>query len=530
MAKTIIFDKEAQGALKNGVNIIANAVGSTLGPGGRTVIISHHHLSPPFVTKDGARTCDSITLDDDIENIGVLLIREASMKTLDDCGDGTTTTCVIAQSVINEGLKQLSAGSNPQELKSGIEKAVESVCGTLKLLSTPVADDNDKIRSIATVSANNDPVIGKLIADAYLKIGAGGLLLIEESGTLYTTIDVVEGAEVNRGYISPEFANDKDKMVFRGNDAYVLVTDYELTSVMKDLAPIFSQMEQAGIITRPILIIAKNFDGEVFGSILKNVKQKTLNVCLAMVPNQYRVETLEDIAVLTGATVISDREGLKMANVLIEHLGRAEKIIASENTTTVIGGSGDKKKIEEHKNAIKIQMEDIKDEQLKEVWRKRLGMLSGSIGQIKVGGSTELEVKERFDRVDDAKRAVESAIEEGVVVGGGTALIRCIDKLTNLDLFGDEKIGRDIIAKACKSPLLKMLENAGEDTSIVKEVYLSKEQNFGYNIKVKAFQNLVEGGIIDPTKVVRSALQNAASVACGVLTSGCLIVEKKNRP
>lgn len=527
MAKQIIFDKNAQGALKVGVDMVSNAVGSTLGACGRTVIISHYYSVPPIVTKDGYTVCNSITLEDEVENIGALLIREASTKTMKQSGDGTSTTCVLAQSIINDGLKQISAGYSQQEIKRGIDKAVTAVCEALKAMSDPIGESNDKIKNIATVSANNDTEIGNLIADAYKKMGNGGLLLIEESGTIETTIEIVEGTEIKRGFISPEFANNKEKMTFVGEDAYILVCDYTLQTVMKDLAPLFAQMEQAGIITKPIVIVANDYEGEVFGTILKNVKQRTLNVCLSKVPSTYKNETLEDLAVLTGATVISDREGLKMENTLISHLGRAKKIVVSENITTIVGGNGDKKKIDEHKNAVKVQMDDMKDEALKVIWRKRLGMLNASIGIIKVGGATDVEVKEKKDRVEDSCRAVESAIEEGVVVGGGVALIRCVDTLTNLELFGDEKIGRNIIADACKAPLLKMLENAGEEKSIVKEVYLNGNPNYGYNMKTKKFEDLFLNGIMDPTKVVRSALQNAASVAGGILTSGCLIVEKK---
>ena len=545
MAKQVFLKNEAQKALQKGVNIVADAVGSTFGASGRTAIISHFHSVPPIVSRDGVTVANCIILEDEIENIGAMLVREASSKTMKIAGDGTSQTCVLAQSIINEGLYQMKKGYNPQQVKRGIDKAVAKICESLKTMSDPINSNIQKIEDIATISANNDKVIGKLIADAYQKMGTGGLLLIEESGTLETSIEVVEGSEIQRGYISPEFANNKEKMTFNGEDAYILVTDYELKSVMRDLAPIFGQMEQEGIITRPLLIIAKDFDGEVFGTVLKNVKQKTLNVCLSMVPNQYRVETLEDIAILTGATVISDREGLKMTNVLIEHLGRAAKIIVSENTTTVISGAGGKKKIDEHKNAIKIQMDEIKDEALKEVWRTRLGRLSGSIGVIKIGAATDIEVQEKKFRVDDAKRAVESAIEEGVVVGGGVALLRCRDALWQIHTEGAEIIGVNIIKKACEAPIKKMLDNAGVEKinpTILDSIMVSLNmkqsifkkvdrgfQNHGYNIKTESFENLLENGVIDPTKVVRSALQNAASVACGVLTSGCLIVEKKVR-
>jgi chaperonin GroEL len=527
MAKQVSSEKETKEALLRGVNKLANAVGSTLGAAGKTVIISHYHGMPPLVSKDGVTVCNAISLEDETENVGAELIKGAARQTVIDCGDSTTTSTILAQSIINQGFRAVDSGSNSQELKSGIDKAVANVSETLKSLSTPIVN-NDDIRNVATISANNDSVIGNLIADVYSKIGNEGVLLVKENKTPETTIEVAEGVEIDRGFISPEFANNKEKITFEAVDAHVLICDYTLASFVTQIVPLLQKMEIAGIVKEPLVIIANDFEGEVYGSILMNVKKKSLNACLMTPPNTYRNETMEDIAVLTGATVISDRNGLKMENALVEHLGKTPKIIVSEQKTVIYGG-GDPIVIAEHKHAVKVQMEDMKDEALKEIWRVRLGKISGAMGIISVGGSTPVEMKERKDRVDDACRAVKCAIEEGVVVGGGIALIRCMENLSKADtLIGDEKIGWEIIRKSCEVPLKKMLSNAGLDEArILPDVKRDIRQNWGYNVKTKEFQDLLKNGVIDPTKVVRCALQNAASVAGAIITSDYSLIEMK---
>lgn len=525
MAKQIFFnqDEEAKKSFRKGIDKIANAVGSTMGAAGKTVIISNHNTLAPFVTKDGVTVASCIMLDDHIENMGAQMIRKASEQTAKDAGDGTTQTAVLAQAMIAEGLKQISAGANPQDVKSGIEKGVSVIVESLNEMAVSV-DDNDKIKNIATVSANNDGVIGGLIADAYSKIGNDGLLLIEESGTIDTIIDVVEGVEIPRGYISPHFANNKEKMQAIYENPFFLITDYHIKR-LEELAPIFTQIDKAGLMKEGIIIFAQDYEGEVFSSMVINNNKGNTRVVLAKAPSSYRKETLEDIATITGATLISDEFGIKMEGVLLKHLGRAKKVIVSQETTTIINGAGDKESVQSLKNAIKVQMEGMKDEALKDVWKKRLARISGNIGIIKVGGATDIEVSEKKDRVDDACRAVKSAIEEGVVVGGGVALLRCVKNMkVNVNIFGDENIGVDLVKKVCEAPLLKMLENAGLDKSMLREV-VAKTGNTGYNIKTKAIEDLFENGVIDPAKVIRCALQNAASVACAVITSDYFIVE-----
>lgn len=525
MAKQILFDEEAKRALKEGVNKVANAVGSTMGAAGKTVIISNHGSLRPIVTKDGVSVAESIILDDQIENIGAQMIRGASSKTAKDAGDGTTQTAVLAQSIINQGLKQVAAGSSPQEIKIGIEKAVNKVVENIASIAVSVSDDNSKIRDIATTSANNDAFIGNLIAEAYTKIGKNGLLLIENSGTIHTSVDVVEGYEMPRGYITPDFATDVKKRAVH-EKAFVLVADYHIHT-MNEIFPLLQQLDQGALLSHPLIIVAQDYDGEFYSSMLQNHKKGTFRCCLVKAPAAYRREHMEDIATITGATVIRDENGLKMTSAVLGHLGYADKIIVSEQTTTVLGGGGKKEGIEDLKISVQVQIDEMKDEDLKAVWERRLAKIAGCIGVIKVGGATDVELREKIDRVDDACRAAKSAIEEGIVVGGGVALLRCMGGFNVLieECFGDEKVGIEIIRNACKSPLERMLANAGLDSSIVKIVSDHGDREYGYNIKTRMYQDLVENGIVDPAKVIRCALQNAASVACAVITSDCLVVE-----
>jgi chaperonin GroEL len=533
MGKQILFEEEAKTALRNGVNKVADAVGSTMGPGGRTVIIRNRPMvvnggqvvaQPPIVTKDGVTVAANIILDDEIEDIGAQMVRRASETTYYDAGDGTTQTAFLAQSIITQGLDAVANGANPMEVKRGIEKAVDTIVLELKEMSTDIGDDNEMIRKIATTSANNDSAIGDLIADAYKKIGKNGLLLMENSATIHTEIEVIEGYEMPRGYISPDFAtNDKKRAIL--NNALVLVTDYSINT-MKEIENLLMLLQKANMLGSPLLIVAQDYDGEFYSSMLMNHHKGILRNCLVKSPAAYKREHLEDIAAMTGATVIRDEYGLKLQSIELKHLGSAEKIIVSEYTTLVIGGGGKKDKIDELKATVQVQMEEHKDEEIKKIWEKRLAKINGSIGIIKVGAPTDVEQKEKLARVDDALRAVKSSVEEGVVVGGGVALLRAsMAPISGGSILeGDEKVGQNIVDKACEAPLAKMLKNAGLDEKILGEICI-KEQNVGYNIKKRMFENLFDSGILDPTKVTRCALQNAASVAGAIITSHCMVVE-----
>lgn len=539
MGKQILFNEDAKKALRTGVNKVADAVGSTMGADGKTVIISNHFSLPPINTKDGVSVASSIILDDEIENIGAQLIRKASETTMRNAGDGTTQTAVLAQSIINEGLKQVAKGANPQEVKTGIDIAVKEIIGNLQRMSEKIGDDNNKIRNIATISANNDMFIGGLIGDAYKQIGKDGLLLIENSGTIETKIEIVDGYEMPRGYISPDFSNDEKKRAVH-NNAMILVADYTIKS-MKEIFPILQQMDQAKLLqAHPLIIVAQDFEGEVYSSLLINHRQKQLQCCLVKAPSTYRKEHLQDIATMTGATLIRDEDGLKVEGALLKHLGSADKIMITEYTTTVIGGGGKKEKIDDLRELVKVQIESISDEQLKAIWERRLAKIAGCIAVIKVGGATDIEQKEKVDRVDDACRAVKSAIEEGVVVGGGVALLRASSTMVDKGK-GDIKVGLKIIKNACRAPLAKMLDNAGVELikkswwdrflmavglkQSVLDFVIGLEGDMGFNVKTKEFENLRDSGVIDPVKVIRCALQNAASVAGAVITSDCLVVE-----
>lgn len=528
MAKQIYFEDDAKRKLQSGVNQVAKAVGSTMGPGGKTVIISNHFSIPPSVTKDGVSVADSIILEDPIENIGAQMVRRASSKTYKDAGDGTTQTAVLAQSIINAGLKQVAAGGNPQEIKRGMEKAVDKIVERLTGISRDIGDDNEMLRSIATTSANNDTEIGGLFADVYAKIGKHGLVHAEPSGTIHSSIEVIDGYEMPRGYISPDFATDPKKRAVH-EKAFVLVADYTIHT-MKDIQPLLAQMEHQKMLTHPLIIIAQDYEGEFYSSMLINHRNGNLRCCLAKAPAAYRKEYMEDIAVITGATVIRDENGMKLQSANPTHLGSADKVIVSEYSTTIIGGGGKPEWIEDLKLSVKVQLDEIKDEDLKLVWEKRLAKIGGCVGVIRIGSATDVELGEKMDRVDDARRSVKSAIEEGVVVGGGVALLRCLDWANNIptaELHGDEKIGVKIIKDACFSPLEKMLQNAGiSSDSIVKDVYTNdSEPGYGYNIKTGKSENLLKAGVLDPTKVIRCALQNASSVAAAVITSDCIVVE-----
>lgn len=533
MAKDIFSKDEARNALQAGVNKVAEPVGSTMGAGGKTVIISNHYNRDPMVTKDGVTVASCIILPNLKENVGARLMRKAAESTAKEAGDGTTQTIVLAQSLINNGLELIKQGKSPQKIISGINKGVDCIVETLKKISIPVKD-NETIRNIATISANNDKKIGDLIAKGYDKIGHDGIMVIENSPTSETKIEVIEGVEIPRGYVSPDFVNDNAKQrVVHENPIYI-IADYSISN-MNQLAPILKQLFEKELLAQPIIIIATDFEGEAFSSVLQNHRQGIVKACLVKAPFAYRREYLEDMAIVTGATVICDENGLKMENMTIEHLGRSEKVIITESSTTIIGGLGDKKKLDAQKNTIRVQMEAYADQntdesnRLKQDWKIRLGRISSSICIIKVGGSTDVELGERKDRVDDACRAVKSSIEEGIVLGGGVTLLMCVKELNTIGTTSDdEHYGLSLVIKACSAPLDKMLDNAGLDKDILDQLYIkisAGEKNIGYNIKTQAFEDLFASGVIDPAKVIRCAIQNAASVATHAIISDYLLVE-----
>ncbi len=532
MAKEILFNEDAKNALQKGINKVGESVGSTMGPSGKTVIIANYVGAPPFVTKDGVTVANCIQLEDEIENAGAMMIKQACAKTAKDAGDGTTQTAVLAQELIRTGLKAVKDGANPQEVKAGIDSAVECVVNHLNKIASRIGEDNDKVRAIATTSANNDIVIGQLIADAYKKIGysSEALLLIEESGVNETSIHTIEGVQFDNGYMSPDFVNNKDTGKVEHQVPLFLIADYTISTI-EQLAPIFDKLGVAKMLHHPVIIIAPDFEGSAFSSMrLNHLNPNTpIKCCLIRASSAYKEHLLEDIAVATGATVIKDSAGLKLETAEIAHLGAAVRVVVSERKTEIFAGANNPALMEEHKKGLKNQMADMKDEALKEIWQKRLSMLCGSVGVISVGGATDVEMKERKDRVDDACRAVRSSLEEGYVAGGGTALLRCMNSLNEIlcPTRMDFDKGVHLIGFLCQVPLSIMLKNAGSvDGSIVNEV-IDKEGSVGFNVKKMGMEDLIAAGIIDPVKVIRCALQNAASVAGAVITSDCFIIEMK---
>jgi chaperonin GroEL len=523
-AKELQFDTDARSKLKRGVDQLAEAVKVTLGPKGRNVVIDKKFGSPT-VTKDGVTVAKEVELSDPIENMGAQMVKEVATKTSDLAGDGTTTATVLAQAIFREGLKNVTAGANPMELKRGIDRAVEAVVEQLKTLSVPSAGKKE-IAQVGTISANNDKEIGNLIAEAMEKVGKDGVITVEEAKGLETTLETVDGMQFDRGYLSPYFVTDPEKMEAVLDDPYILIHDKKI-SAMKELLPVLEKVAQSG---RPMLIIAEDVEGEALATLVVNKLRGTLKVCAVKAPGfgDRRKEMLRDIAVLTGGQVISEELGFKLENATLNDLGRAKRVVVDKDNTTIVDGRGKENDIQGRINEIKAAVDKSTSDYDREKLQERLAKLSGGVAVINVGAATETEMKEKKARVEDALHATRAAVEEGIVPGGGVALVRAqagLDKLKGTD---DEKIGVEIVRRALEEPIRMIAQNAGAEGSIVVgRVKESKEKNFGYNAATDNYEDLVRAGVIDPTKVTRTALQNAASIAGLLLTTECVVVEKK---
>ncbi|GAB1373863.1 chaperonin GroEL [Bacteroidales bacterium] len=525
MAKEIKFNIEARNLMKEGVDALANAVKVTLGPKGRNVIIDKKYGSPQ-ITKDGVTVAKEVELEDRFANMGAQMVKEVASKTADQAGDGTTTATVLAQSIINVGLKNVTAGANPMDLKRGIDKAVEAVVASLKSQSQSVGDDITKIEQVATISANNDITIGKLIADAMSKVKKEGVITVEEAKGTDTEVKVVEGMQFDRGYISPYFMTNPEKMEAVLDNPYILITDKKI-STMKDLLPVLEPVAQSG---RSLVIIAEDVDGEALATLVVNRLRGTLKIAAVKAPGfgDRRKEMLEDIAILTGGTVVSEEKGIRLDAASLEMLGVAEKISIDKENTTIVNGSGEKSAIEKRVAQIRKQMETTTSDYDREKLQERLAKLAGGVAVLYVGAASEMEMKEKKDRVDDALSATRAAVEEGIVPGGGVAYIRAIEAIKNLKGENeDENTGIAIISRAIEEPLRMIVENAGIEGSIVIQKVKEGKGDFGYNARTDKYENLLAAGVIDPTKVTRIALENAASVAGMFLTTECVLAEKK---
>ena len=523
MAKEIKFNVDVRSKMKDGADALANAVKVTLGPKGRNVVIDKK-FGAPQVTKDGVTVAKEVELEDRFENMGAQMVKEVASKTNDQAGDGTTTATVLAQAIINVGIKNVTAGANPMDLKRGIDKAVAAVVSDLHNQSKQVGDDYSKIEQVGTVSANNDQYIGKLIADAMSKVGKDGVITVEEAKGTETEVKVVEGMQFDRGYISSYFMTNGDKMEAELKNAYILVTDKKI-STMKDLLPVLEPIAREG---RELLIIAEDVDGESLTTLVVNKLRGTLKIAAVKAPGfgDRRKEMLQDIAILTGATVISEERGYTLENATLDMLGKAEKVTITKDNTTIVGGAGDKKAIDERTEFIRNQIEASTSDYDKEKLKERLGKLSGGVAVLYVGATTEVEMKEKKDRVEDALNATRAAVEEGYLPGGGVAYIRAASALQ--DLTGDnedETTGIRIVAKAIEEPLRQIAANAGVEGSVIIQKIKEGHDDFGYNARTGEFVNMFEAGVIDPTKVSRVALENAASVAGMFLTTECGIVD-----
>ena len=525
MAKDILFNIDARDQLKKGVDELANAVKVTLGPKGRNVIIEKK-FGAPHITKDGVTVAKEVELSDPFQNTGAQLVKSVASKTGDDAGDGTTTATVLAQSIVGVGLKNVTAGANPMDLKRGIDKAVAKVVESIKAQAETVGDNYDKIEQVATISANNDPVIGKLIADAMRKVSKDGVITIEEAKGTDTTIGVVEGMQFDRGYLSAYFVTDTEKMECGMEHPYILIYDKKISN-LKDFLPILEPAVQSG---RPLLVIAEDVDSEALTTLVVNRLRGQLKICAVKAPGfgDRRKAMLEDIAVLTGGVVISEEKGLKLEQATIEMLGTCDKVTVSKENTTIVNGAGQKELIQERINQIKAEMKNSTSDYDKEKLQERLAKLSGGVAVLYVGAASEVEMKEKKDRVDDALCATRAAIEEGIVPGGGVTYIRAIDALEGMKGDNaDETTGIEIIKRAIEEPLRQIVANAGKEGAVVVQKVREGKGDFGYNARTDVYEHLHAAGVVDPAKVTRVALENAASIAGMFLTTECVIVEKK---
>jgi chaperonin GroEL len=525
MAKQIIFNEKARQSLLDGVNQLADTVKVTLGPKGRNVVLDDG-VGSPTITNDGVTIAKEIDLEEPFENMGAQLVKEVATKTQDIAGDGTTTASVLAQAIVQEGLKNVAAGANPIEVKRGIDKAAVKVVEFIKSNSVEVKEE-EKVKQVATISANNDEEVGKLIADAMEKVGHTGVITVEEAKSMETSLDVVEGMQFDKGYMSPYMATDTEKMDAMLEDAYVLIYDKKI-SAMKELVKI---LEMVAGQNKPLLIISEEVEGEALATLILNIIRGAIKVVAVKAPGfgDDQKDTLEDIAILTGAKVISEEKGMKLENVQLEDLGQAKRIKVDKENTTIVEGLGDKTKVDERVSQIKAQIEKADSDMDKEDFQKRLAKLAGGVAVINVGAATETEMKEKKARVDDALNATRAAVEEGVVAGGGVTLLRAGSELESLGLENDQLVGVDILKRALEEPTRQIAFNAGKEGSVIVERLKKEEDNMGYNAKTDKFEDLVEAGVIDPTKVTRIALQNAASIAGMVLTTEALVTDIKEK-
>jgi len=525
MSKEILFDIDARDQLKKGVDVLADAVKVTLGPKGRNVIIEKK-FGAPHITKDGVTVAKEIELEDAFQNLGAQLVKEVASKTGDDAGDGTTTATVLAQSIVSVGMKNVAAGANPMDLKRGIDKAVAEVVKSIASQAKVVGDNYDQIEQVATVSANNDAVIGKLIADAMRKVSKDGVITIEEAKGTDTNIEVVEGMQFDRGYISPYFVTNTEKMEVEMEKPYILIHDKKISN-LKELLPILEPAVQSG---RPLLIIAEDVDSDALTTLVVNRLRASLKICAVKAPGfgDRRKEMLEDIAILTGGVVISEEKGIKLEQTTLEMLGTAEKVTVNKDNTVIVNGAGTKETIANRVAQIKAQIAATTSDYDREKLQERLAKLSGGVAVLYVGAASEVEMKEKKDRVDDALCATRAAIEEGIVPGGGVAYIRAIDSLSSIKAANDdEQTGIEIIKRAIEEPLRQIVFNAGKEGAVIVQKVREGKDDFGYNARVDKYENFFKAGVVDPAKVCRVALENAASIAGMFLTTECVITEKK---
>jgi chaperonin GroEL len=525
MSKELKFDQEARNAILRGVNILADAVKVTLGPKGRNVILEKSFGSP-IVTKDGVTVAKEIELEDKFENVGAQMVKEVASKTSDTAGDGTTTATVLAQAIYREGSKVVAAGANPMDVKRGIDMAVEEVSKELKKLSKPTKDQKE-ISQVGTISANDDETIGNIIAEAMNKVGKEGVITVEEAKGMETTLDVVEGMQFDRGYLSPYFVTDPEKMEAVLEDVYILLNEKKISN-MKDMLPILEQIAKMG---KPLLVLSEDVEGEALATLVVNKLRGTLKCCAVKAPGfgDRRKSMLEDIAILTGGKVISEDLGIKLENIKLNDLGRAKRITVDKDNTTIVDGAGDKDDIEARVKQIRVQTEETTSDYDREKLQERLAKIIGGVAVINVGAATETEMKEKKARVEDALNATRAAVEEGIVPGGGVAYLRCLSALDKMKVEGDKKIGVDLVKRALEEPIRQIANNAGQEGSVVTEKVKNEKGAFGFDAAKDEYSDMIKAGIIDPTKVVRLALQNAASVASLMITTEAIVVEKPEK-